>query len=34
MDEEELSLEELEKMLGDLIGDLLPDKDIDALKTD
>ena len=34
MDEEELSLEELEKMLGDLIGDLLPDKDVDALKTD
>ncbi len=32
--DEELSLEELEKMLGDLIGDLLPDKDIDALKTD
>ena len=32
--DEELTLEELEKMLGDLIGDLLPDKDVDALNTE
>ncbi len=32
--DEELTLEELEKMLGDRIGDLLPDKDVDALNTD
>ena len=32
--DEELTLEELEKILGDLIGDLLPDKDVDVLKTD
>ena len=32
--DEELTLEELEEILGDLIGDLLPDKDVDALKTD
>jgi hypothetical protein len=29
--DEELTLEELEEMLGDLVGSLLPDKDVDAL---
>jgi hypothetical protein len=31
--DEELTLEELEKILGDLVNDLLPDKDIDALES-
>lgn len=29
--DEELSLEEIEQILGDLVGSLLPDSDIDAL---
>ncbi len=32
--DEELSIEELEQILGDLIGSLLPDKDVDALNTE
>jgi len=31
--DEELTLEELEQILGDLVGSLLPDKDIDALES-
>ena len=30
--DEELTLEELEEILGDLVDFLLPDKDVDALK--
>ena len=29
--DEELTLEELEDILGDLVDSLLPDKDVDAL---
>jgi len=31
--DDELTLEEIEQILGDLVGDLLPDADIDALES-
>jgi hypothetical protein len=31
--DEELTLEELESILGDLVKDLLPDADVDALES-